>query len=276
MKKILKMIYKKYKNIRNIFIWNKEFKRISKEIESNNIEELYLDGKKMILIPHSDDEWIGCSQVIKKSNEDNLIFCNMNMQGGDSEQLHKVRYEELEKTAKKFGAKLCTLSNNKVDELKTIIIKEKPKFIFVPFFIDWHPEHIETINILYNAIQMTNYEGNIIAYQVSLPMLSNMINKTLPMNKEEFKYKWKYFKDIYKTQTTIPYERFKYNERINGKLVNTYACEPYLVCSIEEWISYYKKWKINEKDREYIIDNLNSIGIIRKKLRDIYESSKER
>lgn len=275
MKEILKIIYKKYKNIKNFFIWHKEYKKISKEITPSSIEELYLEGKKMILIPHSDDEWIGCSQVIKKLNDDGLIFCNMNMPGGDSDQLHKIRYKELEKTAKKFGAKLCTLSNDKVDGLKTIIINKKPKVIFVPFFIDWHPEHIETINILYNAINLTNYEGKIITYQVSLPMLPKMINKILPMNEAEFKYKWKYFKDIYQTQTTIPYKRFKYNERINGNLVNTYACEPYLVCSVEEWINYYKRWKINEKDRKYIMNNLNSITSIRKKLRDIYEAIKQ-
>ena len=108
----------------------------------------------------------------------------MDMQGGDSKDLHEIRYKELENTVNKYNAILYTITSNKMDNLKKIIKEEQPKFIFVPFFIDWHPEHIETINILYNVIKMLQYECKIIAYQVSLPVLPDFINAYVPMNKE--------------------------------------------------------------------------------------------
>ena len=194
----------------------------------------------------------------------------MDMQGGDSKDLHEIRYKELENTVNKYNAILYTITSNKMDNLKKIIKEEQPKFIFVPFFIDWHPEHIETINILYNVIKMLQYECKIIAYQVSLPVLPDFINAYVPMNKEEFDKKWNYFKKNYKTQIKIPYKRFMYNEKINGCIVNQYACEVFVVCTTKQWLNLYEKNWINEAKKEDIISSLNSISDTRKKLKKIY------
>ena len=242
MKKILKKIYKIYVDLKDEYIWYSESKKIIKNIQKNrNLSELSLNGKKMILIPHSDDEWIGCSGIINRVKGERIIFCNMDMQGGDSKDLHEIRYKELENTVNKYNAILYTITSNKMDNLKKIIKEEQPKFIFVPFFIDWHPEHIETINILYNVIKMLQYECEIIAYQVSLPVLPDFINAYVPMNKEEFDKKWNYFKKNYKTQIKIPYKRFMYNEKINGRIVNQYACEVFVVCTTKQWLNLYEK-----------------------------------
>ena len=194
----------------------------------------------------------------------------MDMHGGDSKDLHEIRYKELENTVNKYNAILYTITSNKMDNLKKIIKEEQPKFIFVPFFIDWHPEHIETINILYNVIKMLQYECEIIAYQVSLPVLPDFINAYVPMNKEEFDKKWNYFKKNYKTQIKIPYKRFMYNEKINGCIVNQYACEVFVVCTTKQWLNLYEKNWINEVKKEDIISSLNSISDTRKKLKKIY------
>lgn len=271
MKKILKKIYKIYVDLKDEYIWYSESKKIIKNIQKNrNLSELSLNGKKMILIPHSDDEWIGCSGIINRVKGERIIFCNMDMQGGDSKDLHEIRYKELENTVNKYNAILYTITSNKMDNLKKIIKEEQPKFIFVPFFIDWHPEHIETINILYNVIKMLQYECEIIAYQVSLPVLPDFINAYVPMNKEEFDKKWNYFKKNYKTQIKIPYKRFMYNEKINGCIVNQYACEVFVVCTTKQWLNLYEKNWINEVKKEDIISSLNSISDTRKKLKKIY------
>lgn len=31
----------------------------------HNVKELSLEGRGLVIIPHADDEWIGCSQIIK-------------------------------------------------------------------------------------------------------------------------------------------------------------------------------------------------------------------
>ena len=45
----------------------------------------------------------------------------MDMQGGDSKDLHEIRYIELENTVNKYNAILYTITSNKMDNLKKII-----------------------------------------------------------------------------------------------------------------------------------------------------------
>lgn len=271
MRKVLKIVYKKYLDIKNECLWHSEYKKLIKQTGHNeNIKELIIKGKNMILIPHSDDEWIGCSQVINKMKKETLIFCNMDMLGGDTTDLHKIRYKELKKTVDKYNAVLYTITNNKIEKLKKIIKEEQPDSIFVPFFLDWHPEHIETINILFDVMKSIKYECNIISYQVSLPIIREMINAYIPMKKKDFQRKWEYFRKVYKTQTKIPYRRFMYNERINGSIVKQYACEPFVVCTKKQWLKLYEKIRLNEIESQDIVCSLNSISKTRKKLDNVY------
>ena len=126
------------------------------------LEEGLPKGKKIILAPHSDDEWIGCSQIIKK--EQDTIIVNMDMSGSDSKETHKLRYNEMASTATVYGIKFITLAGNKVQKLSEVIKKEKPKYICVPYFIDWHNEHIEVMNALKKAINDTNNNYDILMY----------------------------------------------------------------------------------------------------------------
>lgn len=57
-------------------------------------------GRIMILIPHADDEWIGCSRIIMCKED--VLLCNMDMKGGDTNFLHQRRYKELLYLAHKY------------------------------------------------------------------------------------------------------------------------------------------------------------------------------
>ena len=61
-----------------------------------------------------------------------------------------------------------------------------------------------------------------------------------------------------------------YNEKINGCIVNQYACEVFVVCTTKQWLNLYEKNWINEAKKEDIISSLNSISDTRKKLKKIY------
>lgn len=272
MKSILKKIYRGLFNLKNQLKWYIEYKMYKKNIMKKNNNESKVKGKKMILIPHSDDEWIGCSQVISHACKNEIILCNMDMPGRDSTEIHAIRYKELYKTAEKYNLKLYNISKNKTEQLKGIINKEKPDAIFLPFLIDWHEEHIDVAQILSEAIEKIQYQDiQICMYQVSVPIPQEEINVILPMNKKQVKEKWSFFKKNYQTQLIIPYKRFFYNERINGNLIDTYAAEVYSVKKANLWIKKQEKWKITDSEKETLITNINSISKVRRELQKVYE-----
>ena len=203
----------------------------------------YIDtGKKyVILAPHSDDEWIGCSQIIV--NCPNTIVCNMDMQGGDSEQMHKLRFEEMKSIAMRFHRTIVSLNVNKTESLNSLIEMEMPDFILVPHFIDWHPEHQEVMRTLKHVISHSIYKGGVLTYQVSVPFSNRNQCLCSPMSKHIQLLKWKIFKEHYKTQSFMPIVRFKANEYINGADTSSYAAEVYKKYDAKKWIElieYYE------------------------------------
>ena len=60
-------------------------------------------GEILIIAPHSDDEWIGCSQLLL--NYEDCVICNMDMEGGDDPDIHIQRLRETESLANLFNKK---------------------------------------------------------------------------------------------------------------------------------------------------------------------------
>ncbi len=270
MKKILINIYRIYKKIKKRIIWQIDYIVLNNQNKNNLGIEILPKCKKLILIPHADDEWIGCSMNICDNQE--VILCNMDMQGNDSKELHSVRLNELKTTAKKFNKKLITISNNKEQQLAEIIEKEKINMVLLPFFIDWHDEHIAVMKYLYEAIKCMQYDNfNIAMYQVSVPIIEKEITHYLPMDKKNFQKKWNYFRETYKTQKAIPCKRFGINEKTNGRYTSAYASEVYSVNTIEQWKQKYKKFKLSNNDKECLNKSLNQLITIRKEAKSIYE-----
>lgn len=221
--------------------------------------------KGIILIPHADDEWIGCSQLIINSSQD-IILCNMDMPGGDTSELHKKRREELEKISSIYKRELITLENNKENSLMSLLSSYAPCTIFVPYFFDWHPEHVETMVILYNALlRIKNNLQNtlhIAMYQVSVPVPIECITHGMLMNRIDLVQKWRVFKKVYHSQRIIPIARFIANERINGKIGGGYACEVYSVMSASSWIDKLHHYLLNDIEKnnfKMILSDLSKI-----------------
>ncbi len=268
MKKIALFFYLLIKKICRNIKWTLCIGSERKKVKRCEAIQKLPHGKKMILIPHADDEWIGCSGIITK-NEDEVLLCNMDMQGNDSTALHELRYRELESIAKKYSRKMVTVKESKADSLKKYIADEAPEYIAVPFFVDWHEEHAEVIKILYDVI---NDMGNtvdfrIIAYQVSVPICIPCATHCINFDKQELKEKWNVFQLIYKTQKRgLPFLRFKAHERINGAYSGSYACEVYAIFTIERWMNLFEhSFCTDDREKKDLYSDLNNIPLIREK-----------
>ena len=234
-----------------------------------DIPVLNTDCKILILAPHSDDEWIGCSQIIKDNLD--VSICNMNMNGGDSKEMHAIRYQEMKSLADKYNRSFFTVStNNREYDLLRIVQDYRPGIIFVPFFMDWHEEHIQVMNMLKRVSE--SVEGfQIGMYPVSLPMLPNFITHFKPLNKTALKDKWDVFLNMYKSQTFIPWKRFLTNERISGACVKQYAAEVYSIMPVEQWVESLDHHLLTDEQKKCVKRNLNKISKVREMMRKFSE-----
>lgn len=222
------------------------------------------DGKILVLMPHSDDEWIGCSSLL--INNSNVVVLNMDMCGGDTKEVHKLRFEEAVKASKKYGYSLENIMGDKTEALLKILKEYVPKYVLLPFYLDWHEEHVEVMNIFLNSAQRMPLEEipEVVMYQVSLPLPYKMIDLCYPMTKKEWKRKWRELCKIYRSQVFLPVKRFAYNEYINGAVCGAYACEVFSVKSFEVWKREFQKYKLTKNERDFCRKNIQEIGKIRK------------
>lgn len=245
--------------------WKRDADYCRKKVKRGDISPVP-EGKKIILMPHSDDEWIGCSQILLHSPE-NSIVVNMNMCGGDDRNLHQIRRREAEAVSERFGYRFITIQD-KLNELKEIISSEKPRCVFLPCYLDWHEEHIEVMRLFQEAALQCDYSGLVGMYQVSLPIPADMINCGMTMTKKQLKEKWTLLKHMYRTQSFLPVKRFMLNEYINGGITNEYAVEAYSVCSFDKWSSCFPTLLLKEGERDKYKKNLQDIMIIRTMLEE--------
>ena len=265
-KKLISALYRS-KQVKN---WEREAKAEKIKIQYDREISQEINGRCLILIPHSDDEWIGCSRIIQSCNE--VVLCNMDMSGNDMLSLHNERREEMTSVANFFNREIITIEENKTENLCETIRKVKPDFIFLPHFIDWHPEHIAVMQFLSNAIDLLETTGinfQVVTYQVSCPVVRG-ITHALPMSKKEWKCKWYFFKNHYPSQIQIPFQRFSLNETINGVYIGAFAAEVFCVSSSDEWKRRMQKDIPSPEQIIALKSNLGSISSMREYIRKEY------
>lgn len=269
---MLKLMINRLRECKQTWRWYREFKLLSKLISGKTYPQLPED-KFLLLVPHSDDEWMTNSRLIIKKN---VIVVNMNMDGGDSQDLHEKRLHELENSCKKHNRYLITIKANRVVNLIKILNEEKPEYIVVPFFIDWHPEHLDVIKILHQAILECEAPEfyQICMYTVSCPMPQEMITHAESLDRDEWMYKWRYFLKQYPTQRKIPYKRFAFMDRVSGLKCNSYASEVYRIVSIEKWKNEFQLFAISEDERNMLRNSLSSLSNLESTVSTVFQRIK--
>lgn len=253
---MLKKIKIVFNRLFKYFRWRHDSSLIRMDIKKNK-QELFLKDLKpnriLVLAPHSDDEWIGCFSLIMNCS---CIVCSMNMDGGDTDSFKDYRFNEMIDLSKLYNYQLVRLVKDKTKDLSDILLKEKPDYVAVPFFMDWHNEHLETMSILRKALG--SYKCTILMYQVSCPVPTNLVNYVVPVSRKNHIYKWKTFKKIYSSQKNIPWKRFGLLERAQGGFLNSYSSNVFCIKTSDEWINMFGLIP-SLAERERIKNNLNNL-----------------
>lgn len=228
-------------------------------LESNILDEKGL-RKTLILAPHSDDEWIGCSQIIKKSEDVTVYYFNFLGKNYSNENEH-VRLQELKNLQQLFGFKLI-VSDYREDytDLEKLILENEFSSIFIPCPIDWHIEHILVNKIVCPILEKASYKNiPFYFYKVSVPLVSKLEKKFLPMNKYEIQEKKTVFEKIYHSQRNIPIKRMILQNKFSATKSKYLAIEPYAIINLDtlkELLHYIDlHYKKEFKPLAHIIDS---------------------
>ena len=237
-----------------LFLSKKEVNKVTTAHIINN-EDI---ENPLILVPHADDEWIGCSQILKKSPHVTVYYFNF-LGNDSSEKNRKVRLAELKSLQEKFRFKLIVSEENQPHlDLKKLIEENNFSSIFIPCPIDWHPEHILVNTILKGILQEISFHQSLYFYNISVPLPQRMETVVCPMTKEEIEEKQRVFHQYYPSQRNVPIQRLTIQNRLSAHNSKFYALESYGKLDLKLWeelMKYIDKYFIPDfQPMAHIID----------------------
>lgn len=215
--------------------------------------------KVLVLSPHPDDEAIGCGGVIYQhylaGEEVTVVFLTNGSQGRtrgvSEEEIIRQRKKEAEKAAKVLGihniifwnykdGDLC-LSKESIERMRTLINTITPDVVYLPCFIDEHPDHRATNRIFVEVCSEIIPNFKVFAYEVWTPLIPNcLINITNEMNKKLEAL------ECYKTQTAL-FNISKLAENLNAfragiiRLRGYQYAEAYFFCELKKYLQIINK-----------------------------------
>ena len=155
----------------------------------------------MVIAPHCDDESLGCGGTLYKHHCRGdaitaVFMTNGAMCGSENQEIINTRKEEAEQAAKILGINKCVFLGHPDRQLKTSeaiilqtanLLKEiKPDIAYLPFYLDNHPDHMESARICLAAIRRHPVK-NVFFYELWTTMIPNClidISKTVEKKME--------------------------------------------------------------------------------------------
>ncbi|MBQ7075630.1 MAG: PIG-L family deacetylase, partial [Clostridia bacterium] len=240
----------------------KQIKKLQWRIQTRNINvsltnatkienEFSLDSNKKILIvvPHADDELIGCYSIVKKYCKNTIVWYS-GMTGDDTNEANKnTRKQEFLKFCRKMGVESVTCNGDIKEELQRTFYKYRPEYVFAPSVIDWHQEHRKLFFSVTDVLRDT--DAQLYCYQVTVPITQKYITHYSELTKEEHKTKWQVFKDTYISQKFMSVLRMKLNEMVYRKEKEKIRAEVFM--------KYEPRNHVFENMSEDNFENLNRI-----------------
>ncbi len=161
-----------------------------------------ISGNVLVISPHPDDDIFGLGGTLKihSENKDKIKIVYISDGSGgisnnktQSKKLLEIRKNEAKQACKILGINdlyfmnlkdgKFTQSFDNTKKIEKIITIFKPNIIYTPSFLDIHPDHVESANILAKALEKNNnFNGEIFSYEIWSPIF---INRLINIDKQK-------------------------------------------------------------------------------------------
>jgi hypothetical protein len=278
--KLINYLKHKLKHFKNYFLWKRDLKKImNSDYSFSRLDDnSYFNNKILIIVPHADDELIGCYKILSKYKKNvRLFYCGMSG-SNQSEDNKNTRLNEFIEATKSYEVEYSYYKNNLEQELLNEVINYKPDLVLLPNFVDWHNEHREVNSLFYSVIEANSITVEKVGfYKISTPIPINQISNVFNLGKKDLNRKKSLFSKHYKSQRHMPIARYLYEDRLYGKLIGSFAGETYSIYDLESWKKRIKVLSKNNFTNEIsdLHKFINDIWLKWKLIEDIEKHFKE-
>lgn len=211
----------------------------------------------LVLSPHPDDDTLGCGGTLVKHKKAGHTITSVTLTDGsfgdpsfpDKSALIKEREKESKRAAQTIGISRSVFLREKdqklvcgdpiVQKVQGLLDEIKPDLVYLPFFLDNHPDHIATHDIFYRVIRNNPGRCQCCFYETWAPLFPNILvdisNEMVLKVKaiEEFKTQLKHFDYIRICRGLNAYRSMLFGGQ-------TSFAEAFYMLSVEEYLSLFK------------------------------------
>lgn len=209
-----------------------------------------------ICAPHPDDDILGCGGTLIKHVQSGHAVSSIYFTDGslgdpdslDRTDLIEMREKESKRAAAHIGISRCEFLRERDQQLKSSdkLMKKirdlfrdiDPDLVYLPFFLDNHPDHIATNGLFYRVVRNSDFKFKCCFYETWTPLFPNLLvdisnEMALKITAiEEFKTQLKHF-DYVRTSKGLN----SYRAMLFGK--NCAYAEAFYAMPIQEYLSLF-------------------------------------
>jgi N-acetylglucosamine malate deacetylase 1 len=159
--------------------------RVKKVFNRSALEWTPSNERVVVLAPHMDDEVIGCggtlARHVQSGAEVTILFLTDGRRGGDT----ATRKDESRRALQELGiTKIVFLDGEDgklgaapalVAALRAALESARPEIVYLPFFLEEHPDHRAASSLLAEAVRGTRLSFSCHAYEVWTPLFPNCL-----------------------------------------------------------------------------------------------------
>lgn len=209
-----------------------------------------------VLAPHPDDDVLGCGGTLVKHRNGGHSISTITFTDGslgdpsfaDKSDLIEAREEESKKAAAVIGISRSEFLREKDQELKStpgiierlagLLEEMKPDLVYLPFFLDNHPDHVATNEIFHAVVERNKPGFSCCFYETWTPLFPNIlvdISEEMDLKIkaiEEFRTQLKQFDYVRIAKGLNSYRSMLFGE-------NSAFAEAFYVMSTREYLSLF-------------------------------------
>lgn len=158
--------------------------------------------KVLVLAPHMDDETIGCGGTLalhaQRGAQITVVFLTDGRNGSSEintmygEEREKKQQELIDLRTAEARAALLRLGVNRMicldaedgalekcawaaEKLRDVLLKHQPDIVYLPFYLEEHPDHRAASRVLLDAAAGTSLQFQCMGYEVWTPLFPNCL-----------------------------------------------------------------------------------------------------
>ncbi len=219
--------------------------------------------KVLVLAPHMDDEVIGCGGTLARhvaaGADVTVIFLTDGRQGGQpaaQSSLGATRKREAEQALRALGVNklvffdapdgaLTEQAAGLGGRLKEVLRELKPELVYLPFFLEEHPDHRAASPLLAGAVQDLKIDFGCMGYEVWTPLFPNCfvnIDETLELKKRSLMHYQSQLAEADYLHTALGLNAYRSNALLGG---TCRFAEAFCALPVADYLALYRSYRLD-------------------------------